>query len=412
MNNSQRQEQWEIKTFLTQKMGFNPEAIGTRAIANAIARRMKACGMRDDRTYLKYLQTSRRELDALIEYLVIPETWFFRHRESFNFLRDFVSSLACREGTNRIFRVLSVPCSTGEEPYSIAIALMDAGLMASQIQIDAIDLSQVALTKAKQALYSRYSFREGYGPQRQRYFEQTPDGERVRDFVRQTVRFSHGNLLDPTVYYDRQPYNIIFCRNLLIYFSPSARKRARQILSRLLAPRGLLFVGYAETASLAASGFVLYSTPRAFAYQKVTKTLQTDTKVEPLGKKVRQHAKDTTKHITKHITKTIASNSESPIERARQLANWGEVQDAIALCELYLQQNPTSASTYVLLGEIYQSKGCDEQAEQCFQKALYLDPERCICLVYLALLQEGRGDIAGANVLRQRYRRFTQSHQT
>jgi len=94
------------------------------------------------------------------------------------------------------------------------------------------------------------------------------------------------------------------------------------------------------------------------------------------------------------------------LEKARRLANQGSLEEAATLCKTYLSQNLTSAEAYVLLGEVHQALGNDEQAEQCFQKAVYLKPNYYEALFHLALLQENRGDLAKATVIRQRIQRL------
>src|SRR6476646_1464122 len=152
-----------IENLLKQKIGLNAAAIGSNTIARSVRHRMAHCSLEDPVAYLSQLQTSTAELDALIETIVVPETWFFRDREPFVLLAHYVVSEWLPAHPHQILRILSAPCSTGEEPYSIAIALLEAGLSASQFRIDAIDISQTALQKAQQAVYDEYSFRGNAG---------------------------------------------------------------------------------------------------------------------------------------------------------------------------------------------------------------------------------------------------------
>ncbi|NEP28220.1 CheR family methyltransferase [Moorena sp. SIO3I6] len=439
-----------IEALLRKKIGLDGSTIGSRQIARAIETRRLACGLPDQQTYLQQLQTSPQELESLIETVVVLETWFFRDRKPFGFLSRYVISEWLPNPNYPILRILSIPCSTGEEPYSIAMTLLDAGLTPNQFRVDAIDISKEALHKARRALYSRNSFRGNQLQQQKRYFKQTADGYELCQLVRNTVNFKHGNILDP-LGLAQNNYDIIFCRNLLIYLDKSSRFRAIELLDRLLMPKGLLFVGSAETGVRTTNRFVSVRYPFAFAYQKVKDLRQPQTRNSQQG---RRRNWETSSSLPSHkspvtlihslypiqgqnqdqeqdqeyqtrssspsalvnrqskgikqscLQRELEKGQESLLEKARRLANQGNLEEAVTLCQTYLSQNLTSAEAYVLLGEVHQALGNDEQAEQCFQKAVYLKPNSYEALFHLALLQENRGDLAKATVIRQRIQRL------
>ncbi|KYC39992.1 hypothetical protein WA1_28965 [Scytonema hofmannii PCC 7110] len=125
--------QLSIENLLKQKIGLDPSTLGSVTMKRAISQCMANCGLTDITDYLVRLQTSTQELEQLIEMVVVPETWFFRDREPFVFLSRYVMSEWFPNHRDRVMRVLSIPCSTGEEPYSIAIALTEAGLAAQSV---------------------------------------------------------------------------------------------------------------------------------------------------------------------------------------------------------------------------------------------------------------------------------------
>lgn len=424
----------DIEALLRQKIGLAPTSIGSSAIATAVSRRMADCGIADMQTYMARLQTSPLELEELIENTIVPETWFFRDREPFVFLSRYVMSEWLPNHASKVLRVLSIPCATGEEPYSIAIALVEAGLSSKNFYIDAVDISKRSLLKAQRAIYDSYSFRGDYlalpygqgFDLRERYFEQTMDGYQLHESIRRKVNFSHGNLLDPHFLLYKLPYDAIFCRNLLIYFDNAAKEQTVQILERLLDPKGLLFVGHSETGQLFASKFVPVRHPFVFAYRKAEssnnsklslastqKSLATDkrqfikdnrnppSRPQMLGKE-----KEVVRQRTTNKGQTTTGNKPTVLQTARIAANRGQLNEAIALCEIYLSQNRFSAEAYVLLGEVHQAAGNEEQAEQCFNKAIYLDPNYYEALMHLALIQEHRGELASAAIIRQRIQRI------
>ena len=117
-----------IETFLSDNLGLNPESVGRKGIEDAIKLCMDKRMISDEDIYMKMLISNQEEIEKLIDQVVVSETWFFRDRESFNFLKRYVEKLKESLCQGTVLRVLSVPCSTGEEPYSIVMALLDAGL--------------------------------------------------------------------------------------------------------------------------------------------------------------------------------------------------------------------------------------------------------------------------------------------
>lgn len=389
-----------IETMLNQKIGLDANSIGSRTIARAIERRCAACGLSDRAAYLYRVQTSPQELEALIESVVVPETWFFRDKEPFVYLSKYVTTRS--KATAPVLRVLSAPCSTGEEPYSIAMTLFDAGLTAKQFAIDALDISQQALLKAKQGIYSVRAFRGGDGLKtKQRYFQEVTNGFEVRSFVRDTVTFKQANVLTPGLLAQGK-YDVIFCRNLLIYLDREARDRLIQALDRALVPAGLLFVGAAETMQIPPQ-YTAVPHKAAFAYRKASSNV---TPANPLAPST---ARKLNNVIAATAPTTLALNqphAASELDRAKECANRGQLNEAAQHCEAYVRQHRTDANAYLLLGEIYQGLNQLDPAEQAYQKAIYLNPHGFEALIHLSLLKEQKGDFSGSDLLRQRVQRL------
>jgi chemotaxis protein methyltransferase WspC len=387
-----------IEAILRQKIGLDANSIGSRTIARSVEKRRLACGLPDITSYLHRLQTSPQELEDLIEAVVVPETWFFRDREPFVYLSQYVTTEWLKDKSSRILRVLSVPCSTGEEPLSIAMTLLDAGLTSTQFSIDAVDISKVALAKAKLSVFNDRCFRGGGVEAKQRYFIPVADGYEVRPFLRNTVKFIQGNILQAG-FLTAGKYNVIFCRNLLIYLDQAARSQVMEALDRALTPNGLLFVAAAETTQITLKHYTSIRHPFAFAYRKENP----EAKVQQLSITPVTVANTPEINIQSPQLNTA---TKSKLEIAKQLADRGQLAEAATLCEFYVSANRTSAQAYILLGEIYQGLDRLELAEQSFQKAIYLNPHTIEALVHLALLKEQRGDSAGSEILRQRVQRL------
>ena len=146
---------WEmIEELLTGCIGLDPKTVGTTLIPRAVKLRMDDLGVSDVNDYVRLLGRSEAELLALIEEVVIPESWFFRDDAPFHFLMDHVRSEWLLNPARATLRVVSIPCAGGEEPYSIVIALGEVGLAPARFQVDAVDIS-----KRRIDLASRVSFR-------------------------------------------------------------------------------------------------------------------------------------------------------------------------------------------------------------------------------------------------------------
>jgi chemotaxis protein methyltransferase WspC len=411
-----------IVALLRHSIGLNPDTIGPEVIARAVRHRMVQCSASDLQTYLERIQTSEQELHALIDEVVVPETWFFRDQMPFTYLGRYVMAEWLPMHPHAVFRVLSLACSTGEEPYSIAMALLDSGLAPQHVRIDAVDISHQALRQARQAVYGHHSFRGNDLQFRERYCEQSQQGYRVVEGVRRMVTFKHGNVLDAHLLTDHAPYSVIFCRNLLIYLDAAARSRALQVLDRLLTPYGVLFVGYAETGLFLTSGYMPVHYPRAFAYRKGAAhhdlphlpqrsgSAQPHTPRGPGQPPAAAHVRQwppspAAPGVVAQAPSGARDTQASVLETARRLADQGELETAATLCETFMRTHGPSAPAYVLLGLIRQAAGDPQQAEHYFDRAVYLQPDHYEALIHLALFMEHRGDAAGAAVLRQRAQR-------
>lgn len=416
-----------IEALLKEKIGLDAQTLGPSTIARTIAQRMADGNFSDIVIYYQRLQSSPQELQELIESVIVPETWFFRNQAAFTCLSKYVMSEWLPTHPNGILRVLSIPCSTGEEPYSIAIALMQAGLAPKKFSIEAVDISKEALLKAQRAIYAKNSFRGTDLALQETYFQQREDGYQLREIISSKVKFIHGNLLDSSFLVNKFSYDIIFCRNVLIYFDNSAKDQALQILQSLLVEKGLLFVGAGENGPLLASWFVPMQYPQAFAYHKGGERQSLKPLANPVPKPTTflpAKEQNSLKKSPSYNSKISQSPKQPPLtpspnplpppslpqptllETAKILADRGKLEEATTLCETYLSQNRSSAEAYNLLGQVLQASNRDEQAEQCFQKALYLEPNHSEALLHLALIKEQRGDMANATILYQRIQRL------
>jgi chemotaxis protein methyltransferase WspC len=257
-----------FEDLLQAQIGLDAASIGPAAMERAIRRRMNACSISEEFPYLNLVRTSQDELDELVEEVIVPETWFFRNIYTFETLVKHALSQQNFLSESAVFRALSVPCATGEEPYSIAIALYDAGIPLDHFHIDAVDISRRTLQLAERATYGKNSFRGKNLEFRSAFFEVVEHGFRLVPYIRNKVHLIRDNVLKSVRLVQQQPYDVIFCRNLFIYLEPLARQRILHLLTGLLKNNGLLFLGPAETRGVPGPEFISISSPKAFAFRK------------------------------------------------------------------------------------------------------------------------------------------------
>ncbi|TAE60070.1 MAG: methyltransferase domain-containing protein [Nostocales cyanobacterium] len=406
----------KIENLLCDKTGFDGNIIGTRKIIKAVENRCLICGVNAD-DYLQILYTSREEFNELVELLVVPETWFFRDHQTYEAFTKYIRFQWMSKSPTSKLRLLSVPCSTGEEPYSLVMTLLDLGLLPNQFHIDAVDISKRALSKARKAIYGRNSFRGSNLEFQNRYFTSTDTGYQLCEKVKNAVNWSQGNLLEANFLVDRSLYDIIFCRNVLIYFDNYGRKNTLKNLHRLLKTQGLLFVGASETGELSNLDFEVIRLNGVFVGQKKAAVVKTQKNTSVKGYVISQsqtlsdnypinQPKVTAISDNMQTVKPVQHLQNGHLESIRNSADQGNLTVAISQCQNFIYQNSTSAEAYLLLGEIYQAQGVESRAEECFQKAIYLDPKNSQALLHLILLKEQQGDYEKVKILRQRWQRL------
>ena len=258
-----------VLDLLRQRIGLNPESIGTASVEKTVRERIEMSGAAGAEDYVRKINSSAAELDSLVESIVVQETSFFRNATPFITLQSYLKQFVLTRKRGRPLRILCFPCSTGEEAYSIAMALFDMELPANQFFIFAGDISEQALRIAEAGRYSSYSFRGKDIAFRKKYFTKQPDGSYVlKKEVRDAVRFERDNILSGNFLHGHQPYDVIFCRNLLIYFDDAAKEKAINSLSGHLSEEGVLFVGHAEGAGIHQFGFMSLDYPMSFAFAR------------------------------------------------------------------------------------------------------------------------------------------------
>ena len=236
---------------ISEVAGLSTEAYKPRCLRRRIAVRMRAHNVTSYEEYLAILERTPDELQKLSDALTINVTKFFRNVELWHLLREVVIPGLWNNG-GRAVRVWSAGCASGEEPYTLAMLFADTASRAGHRQwmkrlvIDATDIDRVCLDRARGGTYPIGAFTETPAEFVKRYTEPSPDGGRmVTDEIREVV---HVNRLDLTRERPRNPpYDLVVCRNVLIYFDRAMQERLFALFAEALRPGGILVLGKVET---------------------------------------------------------------------------------------------------------------------------------------------------------------------
>ena len=418
-----------VLEFLRQKIGLNPESIGTETIEKAVREHMKMSGAVSVNDYINKVNESSVQQNILIESVVISETSFFRNKTPFVTLQNYLERFVLNKKSGRPLRVLCLPCATGEEPYSIAMVLFDMNLTAQKFFIYAADISEQALQIAKSGMYGPYSFRGKDIDFRNKYFSEKDGGYLLKQEVRDAVQFEQANILADNFLLGHKPYDIIFCRNLLIYFDDDTKEKAINALAAHLAEDGVLFVGHAEGTKIPQLEFASLDYPMSFAFARVRhakvineslnknspgqKPLAApDSILHPVAKakpvpQVRKLAPATNEYAKNRRREedTKKRPKDRGIAEAMRLADEGAFGEVVAICESLLAQGSESAEVYYLLGQAAGETGNSLMAEEYLRKAIYLNADFHDALMYLSILFDRMGSHEKAATFRKRAER-------
>ena len=361
--------------------------LGVATVERAVRERMRAVGAGIDYDP----QPGTPEFDALVDLVVVPESWILRDPAVFETALRFVQTrLLTRPG--RQVRVLSLPCAGVEEPYSLAMLLAHAGIEPEHCRIDAFDLSRAAISRARAGRYTRNAFRGGDQGLRARFFTEDGDEQVIGAAPRAYVAFVQANLfdVDPAV---TGTYDLVFCRNLLIYFDLATQQRAAARLAALLADDGLLLAGYAEAPALCRAGFAPRTPHDTFALRKH-------------GRRAADVLRAPPRPAARPAPRPSAPPPPPPprdlLAEAKAHADAGRLAHAEDACRALLAVRADDAEAWFLLGLTAECTGRPQGAQDCWRRCVYLDPDHYEALCGLALLAEQRGDLAQGASLRER----------
>jgi chemotaxis protein methyltransferase CheR len=392
-------------------------------LAEAAGRRTEALGLPSLEAYAARLAGDREEVRALAERLTVGETYFFRNS---NDLRAFVSTVVpervrarAQAGVRRL-RFLSAGCSSGEEPYTLAMLLLDVPELAGwDVSVLGVDVNRAALARGARARYGAWSLRQTSDAQRARFFEPEGREHRVRDEVRAFVRLEQRNLVEEDeAFWAPGSFDAVFCRNVLMYFAPEVTRRVVSRITRAIAPDGYLFLGHAETLRGVSGDFHLRHTHDTFYYQRREAAASGEVLERAASQRVPavELPPDDVDWIEtiRRASERVARLAAPPAAGAGQVesvvaAAPTAAQRFAAALELHAQDRHAAAletlgeaspeedtDALVLRAVLLASRSEPEQAERICTRILELDELNAEAHYVMALCREHAGDRAGA----------------
>ncbi|MBF58072.1 protein-glutamate O-methyltransferase CheR [Halomonas sp. FeN2] len=438
-----------FKALVHQRCGLHLEGLAEARLFRAVASLQTSTGLTDNTQLLKKLTSDPALFDQFVSHLTVNETYFCREPDALNWLVStyLPERLATEEPPLSIF---SAGCSSGEEPYSVAMMLFERfGERAKTLfTLTGGDLDHQILAKARQAVYSGMAFRALSPAFKERYFSPYQGRYKLHESLRQWVTFRPFNLLNANEDSPGGPFDVILFRNVSIYFDQQTRRHIHQQLSQLLAPNGILLCGVTETFGNDLGVFELTEARGVFYFrhaeqpgavptaslqppllsvdnragdnidngESATIALTSSAGLAP-ATPTEQAAKNTELENTglessdsenknlenKELEKTATNSITHQLHTAHQLLNQNAFDDAATLLEELLKQQPWSIDALVLSGLVARWQQQPQQAYDYFKRAIYVAPDCWPAHFYLAELYR-QGELTDEPLQRkQRY---------
>jgi chemotaxis protein methyltransferase CheR len=372
-------------------------------LLDAFRRGMANTQTSDPHSYLTSLRHNPETLASFINLLTVGETYFFRNPPQMEALRERILPDLARQGAVRAW---SAGCATGEEPYSLTILMRELGLGPDRSHVLASDINEGYLERARDGVYSTWSFRQTGPDVRQRHFEPAgKDRWRLLDRYREGVTFSRLNLvtdLYPEPLNGTINLDLIMCRNVTIYFPLEVTRRVIRAFFQCLRPGGWLIVGHSEPSlgiyddfeTVSAPGTVLYRRPE----RHLPRPLRAPEPARPTARAAASSKRSALRHARPAPAVRPRTGPASPApagaaDLARRHADEGRFDEAGSILLEAIRRNPLDASLHLLHGLVLQNLGDVAGAIGALKKAIYLDRDFLIAHYHLMLIDR-RGRLA------------------
>ncbi len=443
----------QFASLISERLGLSSEAAGREELMELLEKRAKACRMSVS-GYLAKLAGAPEwsEWMVLAGHVTVAETYFFRHFEQLeaykSVLPEYARAAASR-GTP--VRILSAGCASGEEIYSLIILAAETlpGLTAGSLEALGIDLNEELLKKAATGRYSEWSLRITDDARRQRWFRRSGKEYEIDPDIKRIARFAQMNLTESAAALDQGPFDIIFCRNLMMYLERCAAQRLVDRITKSLHPDGCLFLGPSESLRGYSNEYHLIYSHDAFYYRlreageghacarkpdldmkpevrtdesndswvhtiheasgRVARLSKGDAPAPDeapaagsLDKALDLWRQDRFDDALRALRSVQEPDADSLLLRAAILTNSGRIKQAEEDCFLVLEDDPMNAGAHYLLALCCEHAGDLRKAEEHDRISIYLDPAFAMPHMHLGLLAGRSGDAVTAEREMQR----------
>lgn len=435
-----------FRDVVAQRLGLYFDDTRLDHLTDVLRQRLGAHGVSDLEPYLRQLRMGgREELRVLAELLTVGETYFFRYRDHFKAFAEIVlPRRLAAASARRQLRVLSAGSASGEEAYTLAILLREnVDLTSWDVKIVGIDVNPRAIEKASRGVYAAWSLRETPPDVRERYFHASGQHFRLDSSVRSMVTFEERNVvLDDPSFWRAEEFDVVFCRNVTMYFTPEIKREVVARISRSLAHGGFLFMGHAETLRGISQDFHLHHTDDTFYYERrdgSPPTLETAsptrlssapaslppepsvatwaTEIERASHRIAELAERSAEHASEPawdlqpavemlrqerfseamdllhaLPPASRDDVNTQLLRAVLLTNSGQLTAAELVCEQILTMDDLNAGAHYLMALCREHAGDATAAGEHDRAAIYLDSNFAMPHLHLGLIALRAGD--------------------
>lgn len=405
----------ELRKFLLSNLGLNYNDSQDKELCNKIGKAAKSFNYSNNHEFITWLirqELNQEQTEKLASAMTIGETYFFREKKALDYLKNlFLPNLLLkRRNEGKYLRIWSAGCATGEEPYSIAILLRSIipDIDSWDITILATDINVGFLGKARSGVYSKWSFRGTSESFRRRHFKQTGKNKySVNQSVKRMVKFSYLNLATdayPSPKNNSHAFDIIFCRNVLIYFSNDGIKLVTSKFYDSLLKGGVMLLSPVEVSSLISTKFnrFMVNGITVFSKDPHAKVRVDKTKIAVKFKFDIPEPKRKTQKISKPLVrkKTIVKKevarptNKEILALARNKANDGQLDESEKLCLQAIDVDKIDPQAHYLLSTVLSEQGKMSEAITALNRTLFLDPNLALAHFLLGNISQTNGKMS------------------
>lgn len=433
----------QFHQLVSSHIGLNIRKEDRASFSRLLAERIQSTKCDEAVWYFSLLESdtraSRLEWKELIARLTTGESYFFRDKGHFFLLQNIILPELIKTGRScRTLRIWSAGCSTGEEPYSIAILLdrFFPGLRDWEVLILGTDINERSLEKARRGIYTDWSFRRMDEEVQREYFARNKDLWSIDDRIKKMVTFRQGNLIAEELSGSNSEIrnmDIILCRNVFIYFKSEMVSGVIDRCIPILNEGGYLITGHGELYGNECNGLQKILFPEAVIYRKnsgynkeasgfkkqttdvaIPKTMTAHPAIYPTiypAASLRRANRPSPEAVKKGNGGAVGGSDhfDGILSGARKSANAGDYENAQTACRRAIHIRPLSAEPYFLLAHIAEAKGNDEEAKNFFKKVIYLDATSVPAYLEIAGLYEKENDLPRAKKMRETAKALLQS---